>query len=52
VRLPVEGFPIERQWSLVWRSDAPLSAPARQLVAYLQIAEGAVRVNADGPQQS
>ncbi|MBA4261768.1 MAG: nitrate reductase [Comamonadaceae bacterium] len=36
VRLPVEGFPIERRWSLVWRSDAPLSAPARQFVAYLQ----------------
>lgn len=36
VQLPVEGFPIERQWSLVWRSDAPLAVPARQLVAYVQ----------------
>jgi DNA-binding transcriptional LysR family regulator len=36
VCLPVEGFPIQRQWSLVWRRDAPLSGPARQLVAYLQ----------------
>lgn len=36
VRLPVQGFPIQRQWSLVWRSDAPLAAPARQFVAYLQ----------------
>jgi DNA-binding transcriptional LysR family regulator len=36
VSLPVESFPIERQWSLVWRRDVPLSAPARQLVTYLQ----------------
>lgn len=36
VCLPVEGFPIPRQWSLVWRSDATLSAPARQFVAYLR----------------
>ena len=40
VRLPVDGFPIQRQWSLVWRSDAPLAVPARQLVAYLQHPEG------------
>lgn len=39
VCLPVEGFPIQRQWSLVWRSDAPLAAPARQFVAYLQTAQ-------------
>jgi len=36
VCLPVEGFPIERQWSLVWRSDAPLPAPAQRFVSYLQ----------------
>ena len=42
VRLPVEGFPIERQWSLVWRSDAPLAAPARQFVTYLQSGQDAV----------
>jgi LysR family transcriptional regulator, low CO2-responsive transcriptional regulator len=39
VCLPVEGFPIQRQWSLVWRSDAPLAVPARQLVAYVQNAQ-------------
>jgi hypothetical protein len=39
VLLPVEGFPIKRRWSLVWRSDAPLAAPARQFVAYLQKAQ-------------
>jgi DNA-binding transcriptional LysR family regulator len=36
VRLPVEGFPINRQWSLVWRSDTPLAAPAQRFVAYLR----------------
>ena len=36
VHLPVEGFPIARQWSLVWRSDAPLAAPAQRFVSYLQ----------------
>lgn len=35
VQLPVEGFPIQRQWSIVWRSDAPLAAPAQRFVAYL-----------------
>ncbi len=39
VQLPVVGFPIERQWSVVWRSDSPLAAPARQFVAYLQKAQ-------------
>ena len=50
VRLPVEGFPIERQWSLVWRSDAPLAAPARQLVAYLQSAQEPLDKRAAGRQ--
>lgn len=36
VRLPVEGFPIQRQWLLVWRSDAPLAAPAQRFVSYLR----------------
>lgn len=36
VRLPVEGFPIARQWSLVWRSDTALAAPAQRFVSYLQ----------------
>ncbi|TNF62446.1 MAG: LysR family transcriptional regulator, partial [Burkholderiales bacterium] len=40
VCLPVEGFPIARQWSLVWRSDAALSAPARQFVTYLSQGAG------------
>ena len=41
VSLPVEGFPIERQWSIVWRSDAPLSAAAQRFVAYLRDGEAA-----------
>jgi DNA-binding transcriptional LysR family regulator len=36
VHLPLEGFPILRQWSLVWRTDVPLSLPARQFVGYLE----------------
>ncbi len=36
VELKVSGFPIERRWSLVWRSDQPLSATAKRFVAYLQ----------------
>lgn len=34
--LPVEGFPIRRQWSVVWRADAPLDLPAQRFVDYLQ----------------
>lgn len=34
--LQVRGFPIERRWSLVWRSDHPLSATAKRFVSYLQ----------------
>lgn len=34
--LKVKEFPIERRWSLVWRSDQPLSTTARRFVAYLQ----------------
>ena len=37
VCLPVEGFPIRRHWSLVWRSDVPLAAPARRFVRYLDL---------------
>ncbi|TAG78595.1 MAG: LysR family transcriptional regulator [Betaproteobacteria bacterium] len=36
VELRVTGFPIERQWSVVWRRDQPLSAAARRFVAYLR----------------
>jgi DNA-binding transcriptional LysR family regulator len=30
--LPVAGFPLKRQWVLVWRQDRPLSLPARTLL--------------------
>lgn len=40
VALPVEGFPVTRPWLLVWRTDAPLAAPARQFVSYLQNRQG------------
>lgn len=36
VELRVSGFPIERQWSVVWRRDQPLSAAARRFVTYLR----------------
>lgn len=36
VELNVSGFPIERQWSVVWRRDQPLSAAAKRFVAYLR----------------
>lgn len=36
VRLAVEGFPIQRQWSVVWRADSPLSLPAQKFVDYLK----------------
>jgi DNA-binding transcriptional LysR family regulator len=35
VRLPVEGFPLQRRWSLVWRSDTTLSPPAQRFLAYM-----------------
>ncbi len=34
--LKVVGFPIRRRWHLVWRSDRPLSLPARTLLSDLQ----------------
>lgn len=34
--LPVTGFPIERRWQLVWRSDRRLSAAARRFVEHVQ----------------
>lgn len=34
--LQVEGFPLVRHWSVVWRKDTPLSAAARYFVDYLQ----------------
>lgn len=36
VELNVSGFPIKRQWSVVWRRDQPLSAAAKRFVEYLQ----------------
>lgn len=41
VVLPVEGFPVIRPWLLVWRTDLPLAAPARQFVRYLEDRQGA-----------
>lgn len=32
VVLPVAGFPVRRQWQLVWRQDRALSLPARTLL--------------------
>lgn len=34
--LDVAGFPIVRQWYVVWRRDTPQSATARGFIAYLQ----------------
>lgn len=34
--LQVDGFPLVRHWSVVWRKDSPLSAAARSFVDYLQ----------------
>ncbi|MGL4230534.1 MAG: LysR substrate-binding domain-containing protein, partial [Casimicrobium sp.] len=38
VELKIAGFPIERQWSVVWRRDRPLSAAGKRFVEYLQSA--------------
>lgn len=35
--LQVEGFPIMRHWSVVWRKDKPLSVAARYFLKYLDI---------------
>lgn len=36
VQLQVQGFPLRRSWSVVWRRDQPLSAAAKRFVSYLQ----------------
>ncbi|MGQ3114172.1 MAG: LysR family transcriptional regulator [Hydrogenophaga sp.] len=36
VVLPVAGFPVRRQWVLVWREDRALSLPARTLLQDLR----------------
>jgi LysR family transcriptional regulator, low CO2-responsive transcriptional regulator len=36
VELNVSGFPIKRQWSVVWRRDQPLSVAAKRFVEYLR----------------
>ncbi|MGL4573456.1 MAG: LysR family transcriptional regulator, partial [Burkholderiaceae bacterium] len=33
--LPVQDFPLRRQWFVVWRSDQPQSAAAKRFVEYL-----------------
>jgi LysR family transcriptional regulator, low CO2-responsive transcriptional regulator len=38
VALEVQGFPLKRQWSVVWRTDQAQSAAARVFVKYLQSA--------------
>jgi len=38
--VPVQGFPLRRRWSVVWRRDQPLSAAARGFIAYLQATPG------------
>jgi LysR family transcriptional regulator, low CO2-responsive transcriptional regulator len=38
VTLHVQGFPLKRQWSVVWRTDQAQSAAARVFVKYLQTA--------------
>jgi LysR family transcriptional regulator, low CO2-responsive transcriptional regulator len=35
VELKVSGFPIKRQWSVVWRRDQPQSAAAKRFIDYL-----------------
>jgi LysR family transcriptional regulator, low CO2-responsive transcriptional regulator len=37
--LKVAGFPLKRQWQVVWRKDHPLSAAARTFVKYLEAPE-------------
>ena len=36
VELNVTGFPIKRQWSVVWQRDQPLSSAAKRFIEYLQ----------------
>jgi LysR family transcriptional regulator, low CO2-responsive transcriptional regulator len=36
IELSVSGFPIRRQWSMVWRRDQPLTAAAKQFIEYLR----------------
>jgi len=45
--LDVSGFPIQRRWSVVWRNDQSLSAPARRFVAYLRA--GPIEIAPLGP---
>jgi LysR family transcriptional regulator, low CO2-responsive transcriptional regulator len=34
--IKVSGFPLQRQWQVVWRKDYPLTAAARTFVQYLR----------------
>jgi DNA-binding transcriptional LysR family regulator len=44
VQLQVQGFPLQRSWSVVWRRDQPLSAAAKRFVSYLQEGPGSVKL--------
>lgn len=48
VVLDVAGFPLRRQWSLVWRKDLPQTVAARQLVDYLRPGAAAAASSARG----
>ena len=43
VQLQVQGFPLKRSWSVVWRKEQTLSAAARRFVDYLHKPHGRVR---------
>lgn len=40
VQLQVQGFPLKRSWSVVWRKEQALSAAARRFIEYLQAPPG------------
>jgi LysR family transcriptional regulator, low CO2-responsive transcriptional regulator len=48
VTLPVQGFPLRRHWSVVWRTDTPLSATARRFTEYMQKAGAQFSARAAG----
>lgn len=43
VQLQVQGFPLKRSWSVVWRREQALSAAARRFIDYLQGPPGRVK---------
>lgn len=40
VELQLQGFPLRRSWSVVWRRDQPLSAAAKRFISHLQAVPG------------